>query len=51
MPHDHSMQRGEPTVGALGDAVLDENRRAMDIIFPSIHGYKSSFEKTIQLEY
>jgi len=30
MPHGHSLQRGSPTVGALGDAALDENGRAVN---------------------
>jgi hypothetical protein len=30
MPHGHSLQRGAPTVGALGDTAMDENGRAMN---------------------
>ncbi len=33
MPHGHSLQRGAPTVGALGDAVMHENGHAMDVHF------------------
>lgn len=31
--HGRSLQRGAPTVGALGDAAMDENRRAMNMHF------------------
>ncbi|MFT7461129.1 MAG: hypothetical protein ACI909_003823 [Planctomycetota bacterium] len=29
-----SLQGGAPTVGALGDAAMDENRCAIDLHFP-----------------
>jgi hypothetical protein len=38
MPHGHSLQRGAPIVGAIGDAAINENGRAMEIAFPSIMG-------------
>jgi len=41
MPHGRSLQRGAPTVGALGDAAMDKKRRAMDIVFPYIMGIHS----------
>jgi|GEM_PF-1739878 len=33
MPHGHSLQRGAPTVGALGDAAMDENEHIMNMYF------------------
>ncbi len=32
--HGRPLQGGAPTVGALGDAGIDENRRAIDLHFP-----------------
>jgi len=32
------LQRGVSTVGALGDAAIDENGRVRDIVFPSTMG-------------
>jgi hypothetical protein len=31
--HGRSLQGGAPTVGTLGDAALDENRRAINLHF------------------
>ncbi len=43
--HGHSLQGGAPTVGALGDAALDENRWAINLHFQVSWVYTGQYYK------